>query len=176
MASFASLKLKQNKEYNIAKFGDVEIKVLKYLPIEDKIDLIDIALNNSREVNGLYNDIKLEQYFNLYIIYFYTDLTFTQKQKENESKLYDLMQGNELIINILGAMEEDEYDFLCNELEQVRKSRETYLTSAAALMQSVIQDLPRNAAAAAEIVDNFDKTKYQNVIQFAKNANGGRSI
>ena len=176
MPTFASLKLKRNNDYNVVNFGDSEIHVLKYLPIEDKIDLIDMALANSKEVNGLYNDLKLEQFFNLYIIYYYTNLTFTEKHKEDESKLYDLMQANELIINVLGAMDEDEYDFLRSELDEVKNSRERYMCSAGALMQSMIQDLPRNAAAAAQIVDNFDKSKYQNVIDFAKSANGGRPI
>lgn len=176
MSTFASLKLKNKKEYNIVKYQESEIKVLKYLPIEDKIQLIDMALNNAKEVNGLYNDLKLEQFFNLYIIYYYTDISFTEKQKEDESKLYDLMQVNDLIVSVIGGMEDDQYDQLRAQLSEVRESRQKFYCSAAALMQSFIQDLPRNAAAAAQIVDNFDKSKYQNVIDFAKSANGGRPI
>ena len=176
MSTFASLKLKNKKEYNIVKYQETEIKVLKYLPIEDKIQLIDMALSNAKEINGLYNDLKLEQFFNLYIIYYYTDLSFTEKQKEDESKLYDLMESNGLIIDVIAGMDENEYNNLRDQMLQIKYSREKYYTSAAALMQSMIQDLPRNAAAAAQIVDNFDKSKYQNVIDFAKSANGGRPI
>lgn len=176
MPTFASLKLKKNNEYNVVNFQETQIHVLKYLPIEDKIDLIDMALSNAKQINGLYNDLKLEQFFNLYIIYYYTNLTFTQKQKEDESKLYDLMQANGLIDDIIAGMEENQYIELKDQLNEVRYARQKYFCSAAALMQSMIQDLPRNAAAAAQIVDNFDKTKYQNVIDFARSANGGRPI
>ena len=34
----------------------------------------------------------------------------------------------------------------------------TYRNTAGAVLQSVINDLPRNAQAAAEIVESFDKT------------------
>ena len=176
MPTFASLKLKKNNEYNVVKYQETQIHVLKYLPIEDKIDLINIALANAREVNGLYNDLKLEQFFNLYIVYYYTNLTFTEKQKEDESKLYDLMQSNGLITDIIAGMEQDQYNYLLDQLDKIKDNREQYFCSAGALMQSMIQDLPRNAAAAAQIVENFDKSKYQNVIDFAKSANGGRSI
>ena len=44
------------------------------------------------------------------------------------------------------------------------------------MLQSVIQDLPKNAQMAADIVNNFDKSKYQAVVDFATAANGGRNI
>jgi hypothetical protein len=48
--------------------------------------------------------------------------------------------------------------------------------SVSGLIQSFIQDLPAQAEAAMNIVNNFDKEKFQNVINFAKAANGGRDI
>ena len=48
--------------------------------------------------------------------------------------------------------------------------------STSSMIQSIINDLPKNAQAAANIVDNFDESKYQAVIDFAKAANGGRPI
>ena len=51
-----------------------------------------------------------------------------------------------------------------------------YNTTAAAIVSKFINDLPKNAEIAAQIVDNFDKEKFQNVIDFAKSANGGRAI
>ena len=51
-----------------------------------------------------------------------------------------------------------------------------YKNTAGGVLQSLIQDLPRNAQMAAEIVDNFDKNKFQAVVDFATAANGGRKI
>ena len=172
---YSDLDLKTNTKTNIAVINDKEVEVLQYLPIEDKIDLIQIALQKSKE-NGIYNEMKLDMYFNLYLIYMYTNLEFTDEEKADEFKLYNELESNNIIISVIGAMEEHEYDNLIEYLKIMKKNNEKYMNSAAALIQTLIQDMPRNAAAAAEIVDNFDKEKYQNVIDFARSANGNRDI
>lgn len=170
---YSDFNFKLNTDYNIAKIGNAEVKVLKYLPIKDKIDLIQIALQNSEE-NGLYNEMKLDMYFNLYLIYMYTDLEFTDEEKANDAELYDELNCNHVILSIIGAMEEDEYDNLLDYLNETKMKQEEFKKSAAALLQSFIQDLPKNAEAAANIVDNFDKEKYQNVVDFVKSANNNQ--
>jgi len=165
--------IKSDKAYTL--INNKEIEVLQYLPISDKIDLIQIALQKAEE-NGIYNEMKLDVYFNLYLVYMYTNLEFTDEEKEDEFALYDELQSNNVIISVIGAMDKDEYDFLWDYLNIMKKSNLKYKKSAAALIQSFIQDMPKNAAAAANIVDNFDKEKYQNVLDFAKAANGDRPI
>jgi len=44
-------------------------------------------------------------YFNLYIVYFYTNLNFTDKQKEDPAKLYDQMESNGLITEVIAHMD-----------------------------------------------------------------------
>ena len=172
---YTDLNLKINTNYSIAQIGNKEVKVAQYLPISDKIDLIQIALQKSLE-NGIYNDLKLDMYFNLYIIYMYTDLEFTDEEKADEFKLYDELQSNDVILNVIGAMDEDEYNSLLNYLQTIEHSYSIYNRSTASILNTFIQDMPKNAAAAADIVDNFDADKYQEVINFAKAANGNRSI
>ena len=90
---YKDLKLKTKEEYNSVQLQEgVEIKVLKYLPIQDKIDLVQIALQKAEE-NGVYNEMKLDMYFNLYLIYMYTDLEFTEEEKADEFALYDISIG-----------------------------------------------------------------------------------
>ena len=173
---YSDLNLRVNKETAIIKINDnTEIEVLQYLPIEDKIDLIQIALQKSLE-NGIYNEVKLDMYFNLYIVYMYSNLEFTDEEKEDEFKLYNELQSNNIIAHVIAGMDEGEYDCLLDYLKTMQEANEMYRSSAAALLQSFIQDMPKNAAAAAEIVDNFDKEKYKNVIDFAKSANGNRPV
>lgn len=172
---FSDFNFKLNTDYNIVKIGDKEVKVLQYLPISDKIDLVQIALQKSQE-NGIYNVMKLDVYFNLYIVYMYTDLEFTEEEKADEFALYDQLETNGVFLDVIGAIPTDEYESLLTYLKELRDANNSYRNSAAALIQSFIQDLPRNAAAAANIVDNFDKEKYQNVLDFAKAANGDRPI
>lgn len=173
--SFANLKLKVDKEIKTVDFNGTQIEVAQYLPIADKKDLVDITLQKAEE-NGIYDPIQVDMYFHLHIVYMYSNLSFTDKQKEDESKLYDILESNGLMAAIIGAMNTDEYNTLYAWIVDKQKKIMKYKNTAGAVLQSVINDLPRNAEAAAQIVENFDPTKYQEVINFATAANGGRPI
>ena len=59
-----------------------------------------VTLQKSLE-EGVYNPVKKDMYFHLYLVYMYTDITFTEKQREDESKLYDVLESNGLIPAVL---------------------------------------------------------------------------
>lgn len=170
---YSDLNLTINKDYIVIEVKGKEIHVLKYLPIQDKIDLIDIALQRAWD-NGFYNQTKLAMYFNLYLIYMYTDLEFTDEEKANQSQLYNELESNGVIIAVIGALQE--YNDIFELLNISKQAKVDYFHSAAALLQTFIQDMPKNAQAMSQIVDNFDKEKYKEVVDFAKYANGNRSI
>lgn len=160
--SFNNLKLSANKEVKIAEFNNTKIEVLQYLPIEDKNDLIQITMQKSF-MDGYFNEILLDAYFHLNIIYLYTNLNITEKQREDELKLYDKIYSSGLMAAILEQLPEDEYKYLYDVLQEQVDNFLKYKNSAAAVMQSFIQDLPANAAAAADIVNNWDADKFQSV-------------
>ena len=174
--NFTNLNLTLPSETNTLTINDQQIKILKYLPISDKADLIEIALQKSEMENHLYNETLLDAYFALNIIYLYTDIEFSDEDRKDELALYDLLESNGVIDAVVANMEEDEYTGLVDTLALEREARVNYRTTAAAAIQSFIQDLPRNAAAAQEIVSSFNPEQYQAVLDFAQAANGGRSI
>lgn len=173
--SYANLKLKVDNSVETFDFNGNQIEVLQYLPVEDKYDLIMITLQKAKE-NGIYNDLKLDMYFALHIVYMYTNLSFTDKQKENEPKIYDTLKSNGFFNKLLPTIPESEYDDLIGSMKQIMQDELEYNTTAAAVIKNLISDLPTNAAAAAQIVDNFNPEKYQSVIDFATAANGNRPI
>lgn len=151
------------------------IQVKKYISTPDKIDLIQIALQKSEE-EGIYNEVKLECYFHLNIIYLYTDIEFSAEDREDEMELYDILDRNDIIDQVIAAIGEDEYIDLRDKLIRTQRDNMKYRNTAAAVLTRIVQDLPKNAAAAKEIVDSFDSSKYQEVVNFATAANGGRNI
>lgn len=173
--SYANLKLKTKEEIKEFDFNGSKIEVLQYLPLQDKIDLIDITCQKARE-DRLYSPIKIDAYFHLHLVYLYTNLTFTEKQREDEYKLYDCLMSNGLIDNVLMNMNKKEYESLLNLLNQKIEDELKYNTTAAAILNQLITDLPRNAEAAKKIMDEFDPKKYQAVVDFATAANGGRPV
>ena len=175
MISYANMKLKPVTTTHKFEWNGNEIEVLDYLPIEDKYDLIMITLQKSLE-DGYYNPIKIDEFFHLHLIYMYTNINFTEKQKEDEHKLYDSLKSNGLIDAFIEQMNEFDYSELFNMLDDTKKEITDYHRTMVSLVQNLITDMPKQAEAMSKILDNFDPDKYQNVINFAKAANGGREI
>ena len=172
MISYANMKLKPvNTTHDLLFNESITIKISDYLPIEDKYDLIMVTLQKSFE-NGYYNPLKMDMYFHLNLIYLYTDINFTEKQREDENKIYDTLKSNGILDAFLKDFDENEYNELLTLLEETKKEIMHYKCSTSALLQSVITDLPKQVEAVQKIIDNFDQEKYQNVINFAKAANG----
>lgn len=173
--SYANMKLKVKTEINTFDFCGNKIEVLKYLPAQDKYNLLESVLSKSLEDN-FYNEFKLNLYFELYLVYMYTNISFTEKQKEDEFKLYDTLKSNGFFELFYNALEDTEYDDLIKQMIDIRNSVEKSMLSAASIFSTLVEDLPKNAAAAAEIVNSFNPQSYKEVIDFARYANGSRDI
>lgn len=173
--SYTTLKLKTNTDVNTFEFNGKTIEVLQYLPAADKYDLIMVTLQQAEE-NGIYNDFKLDVFFHLNLVYMYSNLTFTDKQREDELKLYDALNSSGFMANFIEAMDENEYNACFETIESIAQNMMEYKSTAGAVLQSLINDLPRNAAAAAQFVDGFDPEKFKAVKAFAEAANGNRPI
>ncbi len=173
--SYANMKLKVNNDIKTFDFNGNEVEVLSYLPIEDKFDLVMVTLQQSL-IDGIYNSIKLEMYFNLNLAYMYTNISFTEKQKEDAEKIYNVLKTNGFFDKMIEMIPDEEYEELIGYIEEEIEKNMRYNTSAAAVVKSVVNDLPTQAQAAMNIVNNFDKEKFQEVVQFAQAANGNRPI
>ena len=142
--AYSTLKLKTDDSVNTFEFQGKTIEVLKYLNIEDKYDLVMITLQKAFE-NGIYNAMKVDVFFHLHLVYMYTNLSFTDKQKENELKLYDTLKSNGFIDLLLETIEESEYNFLYECINEIISDSLNYRNTAGAVIQSLINDLPKNA-------------------------------
>lgn len=173
--SYANMKLKTNTTVNTFEFCGQKIEVLKYLPAADKYDLLMITLQKSLEGN-IYNEFKLNLYFELNLVYMYTNISFTEKQREDEFKLYDTLRSNGFFELFYEALDDKEYEELFDQIAELKATMEKSKNSVAGVIANIIEDLPANAEAAAKIVENFDPSQFQAVVDFARYANGGRDI
>ena len=173
--TYAGMKLKVKTQPKKIDFEGNEIEVLQYLPIDNKYDLVMITLQKSLE-DGIYNPIKKDMYFHLYLVYMYTDISFTDKQKEDETKLYDVLDSNGLITKVIENIPEEEYNKLFEYMNELMELETSYRASASAMISNIIDTLPDKAQEAVEALNSFDPDKYKAVQDFAKAANGGRDI
>ena len=173
--TYASLKLKNNLEKEKIDFNGHEIEILQYLPIEDKYSLVNITLQKAKE-GSIYNPVKIDWFFHLNLVYMYSNITFTDKQREDEAKLYDTLTSNGLMNMIISKIPDNEYQTLFGYIESLIDDTLNYKNSLSGTISELVQSLPERADQMQKIVDNFDKEKFQEVINFAKAANGGRDI
>lgn len=106
---FKSLNLKRNDSIRIIKINDNEIEVKQYLPIEDKIDLVQIALQQAETDFG-YNAMLVDVYFYLYIVYFYSNIQFTDEEKAQPLELFDILSSNGVISAVAAAIPSEEFE------------------------------------------------------------------
>lgn len=138
--SFTKLGLKRNDEIKTFEFNGQEIEVKQYLPIEKKLELIGRVIELSHDQNNFSNPLKIKAYLYINIVEYYTNINFTEKQKEDIPKLYDLICGSELINNVLENISNDEINELTFGLKDTVEAVYKYRNSILGILDSIKQD------------------------------------
>ena len=171
--SFANLKLKVQDISHEVQFSNdngqtIAFSVIDYLPIQDKLYLVNIAIAKSRDGYNNINRYLAKELMNLYIVIMYTNISFTEKQKENEYKLYDILKSNQVIETVIKAMPQQEYLELQTLLEMLIEDEKNMNKSIAGAINNLLENLPKSAEAAQDIINSFDQEKYGQVLDLAK--------
>jgi len=139
--SFSKLGLKKkNETVKVQLTDDIEVEVLQYLPINDKLALIAAVLNGSADDNNFANPVKIDVVGSVEMVRAYSNLSFTEKQLSDLPKLYDLLEENGIINKIMTAIPSDEYNFIIEGIDNVIKSYYDYRNSIYGILDSVVQD------------------------------------
>ena len=138
--SLTKLGLKVNQNVKNIEFNEQIIEVKQYLPINEKLELISSVINSAADENNFSNPIKENLFLTLEILYHYTNINFTDKQKEDPVKLYDLVVSSGLVNKVTDLIPEEELDEVINGLAQSVKAIYTYRNSALGILESISQD------------------------------------
>lgn len=87
---------------------EISIEVKQYLPLQKKLEVLTNIINASTDDNGFYNSAKIDFNQTLEIIFAYTNIKFTDKQKEDPMKLYDAFYSSGLAEKILALIPQSE--------------------------------------------------------------------
>lgn len=98
----------QNFYYNQAG-EEVYYEVKQYLPLKDKLELVSRIINQSVDDNGFYNPMRVKLYMTLEVVYAYTNLSFTEKMKEDPFKLYDILVSTGIFTDIVNNIREKDW-------------------------------------------------------------------
>ena len=149
--SFTKLGLKKKEEIKNITINDQVIEVKQYLPISDKINIITNVIENSADDNNFANPVKVEVFANLEIMYAYTNISFTDKQKGDPTKLYDLLEENGIIAEVIAAIPENEYALLLGWIDETIEAFYTYRNSVMGIMEQISEDYSNLSLDATEI-------------------------
>ena len=148
---FTKLGLKKIEDTKTISICDQDVEVKQYLPINDKINIITNVIENSADDNNFANPVKVEVFANLEIMYAYTNISFTDKQKENPTKLYDLLEENGIIAEVIAAIPENEYALLLGWIDETIEAFYTYRNSVMGIMEQISADYSNLSLDATEI-------------------------
>lgn len=138
--AFTKLGLKPNKEIKTIVWNEQTIEVVQYLPVNDKLELIGRIINNSAEDLKFYNVGKIEIFTTLEIVFTYTNLSFTEKQKEDVCKLYDLIVSSGLYDVLMDSIPEEEIEWIESVVEDSIISIYKYQDSVLGILDAIGQD------------------------------------
>ena len=149
--SFTKLGLKKKEEIKNITINDQVIEVKQYLPISDKINIITNVIENSADDNNFANPVKVEVFANLEIMYAYTNISFTDKQKGDPTKLYDLLEENGIIAKVIAAIPENEYALLLGWIDETIEAFYKYRNSVLGILDTISADYSSLSLDATEI-------------------------
>ena len=138
--AFTKLGLKPNKEIKTIVWNEQTIEILQYLPVDEKLQLISRIINNSAEDMKFYNVGKVDMFTALEIIYAYTNINFTEKQKEDICKLYDLLVSSGLYSTIMKEIPKAEKEWIEDVVMDSIGNIYNYQNSILGILDSVTQD------------------------------------
>ena len=138
--SFTKLGLTKNTEIGTFTWKDQTIEVKQYLPIQEKLNLIANILNLCQDENNFINEAKMAMFMDLEIIYNYTNINFTEKQKSDPAKLYDLLAGNGFISEVYQVLPQTEIKSIVVWLDKIANHIYDYRNSIYGILDAMKQD------------------------------------
>ena len=141
----------KNQDVKIVNWNEQDIEVKQYLPTTEKLTLISNVLNNAHDENNFSNPVKAEVFTALEMMYAYTNINFTEKQKEDPTKLYDLLMGSGLLNKVVETIPEDEYWNVKWGIDESIRAIYTYRNSVLGILDAISSDYSNLNLDASEI-------------------------
>lgn len=120
--------------------GDQNIEVIQYLPVQEKMEMLEHILSHAIDDTGFFNPTRLEVFFTLFMIKTYTNISITEKMIEEAPKTYDLLEMNGVIEKIVSAIPAEEYASILNATEETAQHVSQHLTSFASMLTNILED------------------------------------
>lgn len=138
---FTKLGLTVNQDIKTINWNDQVIEVRQYLTAAETLELVqtvvEAAVNESVNfINPLNVDLMIE----LAIVNHFTNITFTDKQRENAPKTYDALQSSGLLDQIKENMSKNSYEEIVAYVYDILEAYYKYRNSMLGMMEAMQND------------------------------------
>lgn len=142
---FSKLQVTMNssdcKSFYYNKAGEeVYYEIKQYLPLTEKIALVERVINQSVDDNGFYNPMRVKLYMVLEVVFAYTNLSFTDKMLEDPFKLYDLLVSTGIFTDIINGIGDKEWPEIQENVWTTIKNIYDYRNSAMGILSFIASD------------------------------------
>lgn len=158
--NFSELNLEILNEVKIIQIGDKEIEIKQYLSLEEKNDIIALAIQES--IGGtVLNTLVFDAILHLLIVLKYSNIELTEKEKENLFKIYDILEQNGIINLIISNIPNEEYNYIFSNAKEIAEEYKAYINSAGVMFNhlgdliSSISTEIKKVAENSELIDNI---------------------
>ncbi len=152
-------------------FSNQKIIVEQYLPLSQKLDLIQtvIELSGSGE-EGFFNIVKLKSFYTIEMIKAYTNISFTEKQQEDPPKLYDAIVMNGIWEGVIESIPQEERDEVWGNILTLAREVTEYNHSALGILKLLKQDYGDENFALDKINEMLTRLDDSNDLEIIKTA------
>lgn len=123
------------------KINNMDVEIKQYLPVNEKLNLITRVLEQVAQNDYPFaNPVQMDVYTALEILYAYTNIDFSEKEKANPAELYDELEKQGIINMVVNAIPEVEYNFLVEGIEETVKAYYSYRNSIKGIIADTVTD------------------------------------
>lgn len=158
-----------DKTNKIINFNGQEIQIVNYLSASDKFDLIITTVQKAFSNSGFFDDFKAQLYFNLNVMYLYTNIVFSLEDREDEFALFDKLKRSGLMDAVLAEIDTKELEILYSYVLSMQNRIAEYNNTTAAVVSSFLETLPEKLKSVRDFVNGFDPEKLQVIREVANN-------
>lgn len=155
---------------NVIKFNDQEIQIKQYLPVQDKMSIIEYVVAGSFSENDkkirFYNTANRAVIFDYFIAKFYTDINIPDIEDADIYTIYNILVENKIIDLIKDTIPKTELGFLNYHINK-RISEEFRCigeeNKVVNMINKFITDLNDSIPKFIDTVNNLDADKIENL-------------
>lgn len=159
MAKISLNKLTPIKEIGnkIITIEGQDIIIEQYLPVNEKLALVERVLNMTIDDTGFFNPVRMEVFMSLEMVKTYTNISITDKMMENATKTYDLLVMNNILDQVIDAIPDEEFETVFETIEECAHHAVNYLNSFQGMMKTITENYDATKINVEEIMATLDQ-------------------